>query len=407
MREDPAQPRGGQRRRRHPRGGGEGTVHQRPDGRWEGRFDLGYQLGTDGRRRRTRRSFYGKTRRSVIEQMEEFRADLKAGVNIAVKRVPLREWLQYWLEHVIKPNREPTTYELYEVLVRRHITPQLGDVRLDKLRAEHIERWLEGLTRAGVGLRTRQSALIRLRTALTVAVQRRHLAVNPAEHVEPPQGSRRTRRPAPSLEDARTLLAIFKEEPLLRAFAVLWLGLGLRRGETLGLRWDDVDFDKGDLLVQRRVSRVRGQGLLVREGAKSDEGNRAQPMAHIVIEALLDRREQQKLDRLRAGMNWKGTADGYVFTTTVGTLIEPRNVNRAFAGALKRAGLEHRSPHSLRHDFAGLLLSSGVASRVTQELMRHTRYELTANVYQQPPDELLRLATAQIDRALGYGAAES
>jgi integrase len=187
----------------------------------------------------------------------------------------------------------------------------------------------------------------------------------------------------------------------------LWLGVGLRRGETLGLRWDDVDFAKGYLLVQRRVNRVKGLGLLVREGAKSDEGNRAQPMARIVVEALVDRREQQKQDKLRAGTNWKGTADGYVFTTTVGTLIEPRNVNRAFGGALKRAGLEHRSPHSLRHDFAGLLLSSGVASRVTQELMRHTRYELTANVYQQPPDELLQLATVHIDRALGYEESEA
>jgi hypothetical protein len=84
--------------------------------------------------------------------MEEFRADLKAGVGTATKRVPLREWLQYWLEHVNKPNREPTTYELYEVLVRPHVNPQLGDVRLDRLRAEHIERWLEGLTRVGVGL---------------------------------------------------------------------------------------------------------------------------------------------------------------------------------------------------------------------------------------------------------------
>jgi integrase len=218
---------------------------------------------------------------------------------------------------------------------------------------------------------------------------------------------RRARRPAPGLDEARRLLAIFDDQPLLRTFALLWLGVGLRRGETLGLRWDDIDFDRGDLLVQRRVSRVTGQGLLVREEAKSDEGNRAQPMPGIVVEALINRREQQQQDRLRAGENWKGTAEGYVFTTTVGTLIEPRNVNRAFGRALERAGLEHRSPHSLRHDFAGLLLSSGVASRVTQELMRHTRYELTANVYQHPPDELLRLATAQIDRALGYGDSDA
>ena len=190
-----------------------------------------------------------------------------------------------------------------------------------------------------------------------------------------------------------------RTSPLLRAFALLWLGVGLRRGEALGLRWDDIDFERGYLLVQRRVNRVRGQGLLVREGAKSSEGNRAQPLPSVVMEALVDRRQHQHDDRLRAGLNWKGTADGYVFTTTIGTLIEPRNVNRAFTAALKRAGMEHRSPHSLRHDFAGLLLSSGVASRVTQELMRHTRYELTANVYQQPPDELLRLATLRIDRA--------
>ncbi len=334
-------------------------------------------------------------------------ADAKAGVASSGRQTPLGEWLLYWLEHVIKPNREPTTYELYEVLVRRHIMPQLGDIRLDRLRAEHIERWREELKAAGVGLRTRQSALIRLRTALTVAVQRRHLADNPAEHVEAPQGGRRAKRPAPSREDARSLLAIFSEHPLLRAFALFWLGVGLRRGETLGLRWDDIDFAKGVLVVQRRVNRVRGQGLLVREAAKSDDGNRTQPIARIVMDALVDRRQQQNEDRSRAGANWKGSGEGFVFTTTVGTLFEPRNVNRAFSAALRRAGLEHRSPHSLRHDFAGLLLSSGVASRVTQELMRHTRYELTANVYQQPPDELLRLATAQIDRALGYGNSEA
>ncbi len=395
------------RRRRHARGSGEGTVHQRPDGRWEGRLDLGYQRGLDGHRRRTRKSFYGKTRRAVVDQMEDYRSDVRAGVAPSGRQMPLGEWLLYWLEHVIKPNREPTTYELYEVLVRRHITPQLGDIRLDRLRAEHIERWREQLKGAGVGLRTRQSALIRLRTALTVAVQRRHLADNPAEHVEAPQGGRRSKRAAPSLEDARSFLAIFDDVPLLRAFALLWLGVGLRRGETVGLRWDDIDFAKGFLVVQRRVNRVRGQGLLVREGAKSDEGNRAQPIARIVMDALVDRRQQQDEDRSRAGSNWKGSGEGFVFTTTVGTLIEPRNVNRAFSAALRRAGLEHRSPHSLRHDFAGLLLSSGVASRVTQELMRHTRYELTANVYQQPPDELLRFATAQIDRALGYGDSEA
>src|SRR5579859_5604834 len=394
-------------RRRRARGGGEGDVHQRSDGRWEARVDFGFQLDADGRKRRVRKSFYGKTRRAVVDQMDQFRTDLRNGLATVGRQPVLGEWLDYWLEHIVKPNREPTTYALYEVLVRLHIKPHLGNVRLDRLHTETIEHWLADLERSGIGLRTRQSALLRLRTALTVAVQRRRLGSNPAAHVEPPKGLKRARRPAPSLEDARRLLAALAADPLMKAFALLWLGEGLRRGETLGLRWDDIYFEEGYLLVQRRVNRVQGRGLLIREGAKSDEGNRAQPLAKIVIEALKERRHQQDDDHSRAGTNWKGTADGFVFTTTIGTHIEPRNVNRAFTGALKRAGFEHQSPHSLRRDFAGLLLTSGVASRVTQELMRHTRYELTANVYQQPPDELLRLATAQIDRALGYGAAES
>ncbi len=142
--------------------------------------------------------------------MEDYRAAVKAGVASTGGQTPLGEWLLYWLERVIKPNREPTTYDLYEMLVRRHIAPQLGDIRLDRLRAEHIERWREELKSAGVGLRTRQSAPIRLRTALTVAVQRRHLADNPAEHIEAPQGGRRAKRAAPSVEDARSFLAIFE-----------------------------------------------------------------------------------------------------------------------------------------------------------------------------------------------------
>jgi integrase len=384
------------------RGGGEGDVHQRSDGRWEARLDFGIQRGADGRARRVRKSFYGKTRRAVVEQMNQFRADLQTGLATLGHSPLLSDWLSYWLEHVVKPNREPTTYELYEILVRRHIVPFLGDIRLDRLQLEAIEDWLAKLEDVGVGWRTRQSALVRLRTALSVAVQRRRLARNPATDAEPPQQARRPKRPPPSLDDARQLLAALESSPLLKVFALVWLGVGLRRGEALGLRWDDIRFDEGYLLVQRRVSRVRGAGLLVRSGAKSAEGNSALPLPKLVAEALISRRRQQHDDQLRAGLNWKGTADGYVFTTAVGTLIEPRNVNRAFTAALRRAGLEHRTPHGLRHDFAGLLLASGVPSRVAQELMRHTRYELTANVYQQPPDELLRLATAQVDRALGY-----
>jgi integrase len=303
-------------------------------------------------------------------------------------------WLTYWLEGIIKRHRGPTTYDNYEVLVRLHIQPYLGQMRLDRLQPVDIERWLETLEKRGVGFRTRQSALIRLRTALKAAVLRRKLALNPAEHVEAPRQPRRARRPPPDLAAARALLAALADNRLMRAFVLLWLGVGLR--------WDeDLKLDEGYLIVQHRVSRTRKQGLLVREGGKTAESNAALVLPGIVVEALRELRQQQRERRLRAGSRWKGTAEGYVFTTGVGTLIEPRNVNRAFDAALRRAGLARRTPHSLRHDFAGLLLAGGVPSRVTQEMMRHTSYGLTANVYQRPPDELQHLGAAVIDQILG------
>jgi integrase len=387
------------------RGHGEGDIHQRPDGRWEARITLDERAGPDGKKRQIRKSFYGKTRKEVAKKMDEYRNARRNGVGSHGRDVTLHEWLQYWLQHVIKPKREPTTYETYEILVRVHIDPALGHIRLGRLLTEDVEGWLEDLERRGTGVRTRQSALIRLRTALNVALARRRIGTNPAEHVEAPKTGKKAKRTPPNPTEARKLLSALAGDPMMRAFVLLWLGVGLRRGETLGLRWkQDLDLERGYVLVQQRVNRVRELGLLVREGPKSDESNKAVPLPNLVVRALQDWQLAQRDEQQRAGDRWKGTAQGYVFTSTVGTLIEPRNVNRAFDVVLNKAGLVHRTPHSLRHDFAGLLLLGGVPNRVTQEMMRHTSYGLTANVYQSPPDELQRLGAAVIDQILGSSA---
>jgi hypothetical protein len=116
--------------------------------------------------------------------LEEYRAGQRNGATSHNRDVTLDEWLQYWLQHVIKPKREPTTYENYEILVRLHIVPYFGRIRLSKLMTEDVEAWLEHLEQRRAGLRTRQSALIRLRTALNVPLARHRISGNPAEHVE-------------------------------------------------------------------------------------------------------------------------------------------------------------------------------------------------------------------------------
>jgi integrase len=395
----PPGPAGTARRRR--RGSGEGDIHQRADGRWEARVDLGYEGG-----KRRRKSLYGATRREVADKLAQALADLRQGVALPDDRLTVGEWLDHWLEAVVRREREPTTYEGYEISVRRHIKPQLGSVPLARLQPEHVERWLRQLAAGGAGVRTRQFALQRLRTALNLALRRGYVARNVAELVDMPRQPRPRHAP-PSLDDARRVLEATRGDRL-QALVVVALGLGLRRGEILGLRWEHVDFERRTVTVRARVNRVYGVGLVVRPGAKSAAGERTIAMPQIVVEALQRHRLQQQRDRLLAGARWKGPPDddagrptGFVFTSTVGTVLEPRRVDTYYAQVRARTGLSRASFHGLRHDFAGLLLVLGVAPRVVQEMMGHSNYHVTMNRYTHVPDELQRDAAARIDAALG------
>ena len=181
----------------------------------------------------------------------------------------------------------------------------------------------------------------------------------------------------------------------------------MRRGEVLGLHWEDVDLDARTLTVRRRVNRVgKGLGLIVRDGAKSDSGVRTVVLPQLVVQALRAHRSHQLEDRRVAGTSWKGPdyadgkATGFIFTSEIGTVLEPRKVDSYFDSVRERAGLDSHTFHGLRHDFAGLLLAAGVPGRVVMEMMGHADYAITANIYQHVPDELQRLAADHLDAML-------
>jgi integrase len=383
------------------RGRGEGGIRLRPDGRWEATVDLGYYGG-----RRRRKYLYGTTRREVAEKLTLVQADAQLGVPLITDRLTVSAWLDYWLETIVRAEREPTTYDGYEISVRRHIKPGLGDRVLHRLQPEHVEQWLRHMAARGTGARTCQFALQRLRTALNLALRRGYVARNVAELVEMPRQPQLRRTP-PNLEDVRRVLEVTQGDRL-RGLIIVALGLGLRRGEILGLRWEQVDLERRTLTVSARVNRVRGTGLIVRQGAKSAAGERTIALPQIVADALHMHRLQQRRDRLLAGARWKGADDddvgpptGFVFTSTVGTVMEPRRVDTYYADVRARSGLSASSFHGLRHDFAGLLLTLGVAPRVVQEMMGHSNYHITMNRYTHVPDALQRDAASRIDVALG------
>lgn len=204
---------------------------------------------------------------------------------------------------------------------------------------------------------------------------------NAARLVEPPKGERPDIHPL-TVEEARRLLAA---------------ALGLRQGELSGLRWEDVDLERGLLTVRHQLQRVAGRPEL--HPPRSAKGRRTLPLPALVREALRQHRLRQKEERLRAGPAW--TETGFVFTTTVGTPLEARTLLRNFHGLLARARLPRRRFHDLRHTAASLLLALGVDVRVLQEILGHSQIGITANTYAHVLPPLLLDAAGKLDTLFG------
>jgi integrase len=379
------------------RGNHEGSIYfQEARQRWVGALSL-----DNGKRKYV----YGKSRREVAVKLRAAQRRNDDGLPFVPDKLKVGEWLDHWFTTVVQAEREPTTAASYGILINRHIKPFLGRVRLVKLQPEHVEQWQSKLEEEGRSAETRRAAMVRLRTALNLAVKRQHVARNVAMLVESPKVPRARHLP-PEVGAIQRMLETIRDDRL-QALALVALGASLRRAEAIGLQWSDVDLDQGVLHVRRRVNRVgraetgRG-GLIVRDGAKTGAGVRTVVLPGFVTDALKQRRVYQLEDRVRAGKSWQDT--GYVFTSGIGTVLEPRKVDLYFASVRERAGLDGRTFHSLRHDFAGLMLAAGIPGRVVSEMMGHASYSITANTYQHVPDELQRLAASQLDsmvRAVG------
>lgn len=258
--------------------------------------------------------------------------------------------------------------------------------------------------KSSAGLSPRSVTYIRdvLSRALNRAVQWGLLARNPAPLVPAPK-DRKHAMAVLTPEHARRFLDAVKGDRL-EALYTAALALGLRRGEALGLRWDDVDLAAGTLTVRHQLQRLNGH--LVLSEPKSDESRRTVWLPEVVTNALRQHRVRQLEDRIAAGPAWldDGAGGGFIFTTGIGTPIDERNLSRAFTRLVASADLPPMRFHDLRHSAASLLLAQGVPARMVQELLGHSNITLTLGTYSHIIPQLAR-DTADRMNALLTGTA--
>ena len=369
------------------RGNGEGTILKRKDGRWAAAI-----VQDNG----NRKWIYGKTRREVAGRLTKIQRDIAEGRPVINERLTVAEYMNRWLYDVARQRTRPMTFRGYEHLVRLHILPTLGRVRLAKLNPQHVHSLITHKAQEGrLAPRTIQYMHSVLRAALNQALRWRMVHYNAAAMVSAPRGTRLEAKVL-TPEEARQLLDALRGNRLEALYSVA-LALGLRQGEALGLMWSDVDLDAGILRVRRAAQRIPHCGTQLVE-TKTARSRRTLVLPPVVISALYAHRGRQALERLAAGPDWVDL--DLVFPSRLGTLADGPNITHRFRRLLENAGLPPMRFHDLRHACASLLLVQGVHPRVVMETLGHSQISLTMNTYSHVLPPLQREAADRMEAVL-------
>ncbi len=372
------------------RGHGEGAIYQREsDGLWVGSVDLGYVNG-----KRKRKTIYGKTRREVAEKLKVVLREQQQGLPVAIERQTVAQFLDRWLADDVKPTKAPKTYASYAETVRVHLNPTLGRVPLAKLSPQDVQMLLSSKTAAGLSPTTVRYIRTILRIALGRAEKWGMVARNVAAVVDPPRVVRTEVHPL-TVEEARVFLAAVEGDRLETLYR-LTISLGLRMGEVLGLAWDDVDLGSGTVRVRRALQRVDGR-LILKE-PKTERSRRTLTLPATLAASLRAHRVRQAEERLKLGPHWVDI--GLVFTTPLGTPLEPSNVLKRFKVHLAGAGLPKQRFHDLRHCAASLLIAQLVPIEVVRSILGHAHISTTLDIYAHILPDAHREAAEQMDAIL-------
>lgn len=319
---------------------------------------------------------------TLKELRPKFKA-LKASIDDGVlpSDMTVEQWVQHWLEHEVDRKLRPLTARTYRHYAENWIIPHLGKRRLDKLRPDHVEALYAAMSDQGKSDATRRQVHAILRRSLVIAERQKRIPWNPAAKVDPPPVGKGSHGKF-TLPEAKAILRVL-DDPNVRATRwVCALLAGMRQGEALGLRWEDVDFDRNVIVVQRAIQQVPGKGLQVAD-LKSEKSYRAIPMVEPVRLALLAERQP-------GGFVW-GVGE---------KPPAPRIDYGAWKRLLELAGVAHKPLHAARATTASLLMEAGVSDKVIAEILGHSQVTITRKHYLHGDDRMHRAAMDSLSNLL-------
>lgn len=372
------------------RDAGSGTIRQRKDGMWEGRYTVGYHPETG---KQLTRSVYAKTKREVRDKLNKTLTEIKEGTYLEPTTMTVGQWLDTWLKEY-KINIRPETKASYEMHIRIHLKPDLGRIRLNKLTTHQIQLLYNKLIdERGLSPKTVKNVHGALHAALEQAKINGYLRINPSEGTTLPKIEKEEVKTM-DIDDVSAFLQAIKGDPYeLPLFVDLFTGL--RQGELLGLTWDCVDFEKGTLLINKQHNRAKGEKEYHFSPLKNSRPRCLTP-ASAVMDALREQKQRQKEWAEAAGSAWDNR-ENLVFTTELGRYINNKTLWMNFKRIAKELGMEELRFHDLRHTFSVNSLQAGDDIKTVQENLGHATAAFTLSTYAHATPGMKRESANRMD----------
>ena len=372
---------------------GDGTVRLRQDGRWEGRHVIGY----DEKGLPQTKNVLAKTKKECLEKLSKLQEQCGVYKKEQVKPdMSFGAWMEYWYENCSKPKLRPSCQQNYESNINQHIIPELGDIQLNKLtqndlqqfyirtkqsgRKKHVQAYGEGLSN-----RTVRGCHSLCRAALEKAVADGLIRTNPAIGCKlPPKKTREMQ--VLTRDEMQRFLIQAQEEGYYELF-LLDLATGMRRGELLALQWDDLNFETGELQINKQVYRVKGE-LTV-----SEPKTKASTRTIILPPTLLDILKEYKA---RVYSRWM-----FPSPRNEDVPLDPATSRKKLLQILEHAQCKRIRFHDLRHTFATTALEHGMDIKTLAATIGHVSVATTLDTYTHITNDMQQEAAANIDRGIG------
>lgn len=378
------------------RANGEGSIRKRKDGRWEGRYTVGRDPKTG---KQIFKNVLGKTQAEVKAKLEKAIQESRGLDIVKAQSYTVGQWLDVWFEYYAKVKVRPSSHKTYQGYIKNHIKPRIGNVPLTKLTTLDLQVMYQELLAKGrvdriesqhqpkgLSAKTVRNLNQIISSAMKLAIQQKLISSNPADGCALPRIEHKEMKTL-SLDQ---LAAFLNEAKRTGTFALYYIDLatGLRRGELLGLKWQDIDLDSGVIHVRRQVGCINGK---VQEAPLKTKN--AYRNISIGADAVSILREKKKQD---------GGRSAYVFPSPTGGPMSPDSVLHMLHRVLERAGLPELRFHDLRHTFATLALQNGVDIKTVSGMLGHFSAEFTLDTYAHVTTAAQRRAANTMGNVLSH-----